>query len=364
VPRRTLVGVSLLSLSLVPAWLSSTPRSRATLSANAARESRVRSDALRRARVFDGAPFKAATVDFSRDPNAGVIDAALTTCRFLPSEPSGTTPKFDCRLPGGEKIKVKYGWTREIPAEIAGTRLLHGLGFPSDRMSRVARLQCFGCGVSPFHFRIAAGWLRLEEAFDDHLDYDRATTFTNVAVERKLPGDAIETDTEQGWAFFELSSVDPARGGASRAEIDALRLMAVFLSHWDNKPANQRLLCADRRIPCAKPILMLHDLGSDFGPYKADLDGWRSRPIWTDSASCAISMKGLPFDGGTFNDVRVSEGGRRLLAARLAPLTPAQIGALFQTAGFSDVDRWVAAFRDKVSQITVRPPCPIPAASS
>ena len=33
----------------------------------------------------------------------------------------------------------------------------------------------------------------------------------------------------------ELDRIDPAAGGSSRAEVDALRLMAVFLNHWDTK---------------------------------------------------------------------------------------------------------------------------------
>ena len=351
---RTAIGLALLSLSLGALWLSSSESSDAESAPPPSAERQARDEAFTRAKVLRPDPFKGAAFDFNADPNGGVIDTHLTSCTFQPSEPSGTTPKFDCRLDSGEKIKVKYGGTREIPAEIAATRLLQALGFPADRMSRVETVSCFGCVLSPFHLRWAAAALRLEHAFDRHLDYHHATTFSDVAVERKLPGDSIETSADKGWAFYELSRIDPARGGATTAEVDALRLIAVFLAHWDNKPANQRLICEDNHTPCGKPMAMLHDLGSDFGPYKVDLDGWGTTPIWTDSTTCTVSMANLPFDGGTFGSVGISEAGRRLLADRLKQFTHSQLEALFRAAGFTDPDSWVAAFDDKVRQIDVR----------
>ena len=53
----------------------------------------------------------------------------------------------------------------------------------------------------------------------------------------------IEAFEDQGWAWFELDRIDAARGGAPEPKIDALRLLAVLLAHWDNKGANQRLIC-------------------------------------------------------------------------------------------------------------------------
>ena len=43
-------------------------------------------------------------------------------------------------------------------------------------------------------------------------------------------------------------------------------------------------------------------------------------------------MKHLPYDGGTFQDVSVSEDGRRLLSDRLTKLTASQLTALFTYA--------------------------------
>ena len=54
-------------------------------------------------------------------------------------------------LPDGEVVKVKYGHTGEIHAELAASRLLAALGFGADRMYLVPRLRCFGCVRTPFY---------------------------------------------------------------------------------------------------------------------------------------------------------------------------------------------------------------------
>ena len=180
-----------------------------------------------------------------------------------------------------------------------------------------------------------------------------------MSVERNLDGEAIEAGNERGWAFYELDTINPSRGGATRAEIDALRLMAIFLHHWDNKSSNQRLTCAGAETAdCKHPLAMIQDVGSEFGPKKVDIDQWRSKPVWHDSAKCVVSMKGMPYNGGTFEDVAISEGGRRLLGERLRRLSANQIETLFTAAGVEDVPAWTAAFQDRVRQIVERPACP------
>jgi hypothetical protein len=322
----------------------------------------ARTDALTRARVFRNVRFDASTVDFTIDPNDEVIDSALTTCRYKPDEVTGTTPKFDCELPNGEKIKVKYGWTNEIPSEIVSTRLLDALGFGADRVSRVATLRCYGCPIQPFHMRSLAEMLGLTSYLDSRINYNSYRDFHKVSAERNLEGAPIEIGKARGWAFWELGQIDPARGGATRAEVDALRLMAVFLHHWDNKTANQRLICEGaERADCRHPLAMIQDTGSEFGPKKVDLDNWRSRPVWAnDRAQCLLSMQGLPYNGGTFHDVAISEDGRRFLAERLRQLTAEQITTLFAVASLEDVPEWVTVFQDKVRQIVERPACPAP----
>ena len=135
--------------------------------------------------------------------------------------------------------------------------------------------------------------------------------------------------------------------------------MAMFLNHWDNKAANQRLVCAGSdSADCEHPLAMIQDTGSDFGPYKMNLDHWRRTPVWADAESCTLSMKSLPFGGGTFQDVQVSEEGRKLLGDRLKQLTTRQIETLFTAAGFEDVEGWITAFQARVRQISERTACP------
>ena len=61
------------------------------------------------------------------------------------------TPKFHCEMPDGQVLKVKYGASNgELPAEVAGTRLLAALGFGADAMYVVGKVRCTGCPRSPF----------------------------------------------------------------------------------------------------------------------------------------------------------------------------------------------------------------------
>jgi hypothetical protein len=192
---------------------------------------------------------------------------------------------------------------------------------------------------------------------------------SNAAVERKLHARAIEVDDHHGWAWHELTAVDPARGGAPRADVDALRLMAVFLAHWDNKAPNQRLICLgdsgpDSTKPCDTPLLMIQDLGATFGPKKVDYLGWTHAPIWRDETGCMVSMSQLPYRGATFTDVEISEAGRQLLLSKLSAFNAEQIARLFLSSNFPDaetgeigstnVQPWVQVFQDKVAAIANR----------
>ena len=174
-----------------------------------AKEWARRNDALSRAKVFRDEPFDAASIDFAADPNRSVVEPTLTSCKYKPDEVSGTTPKFDCELPSGEKIKVKYSGSKEIPSETAATRLLHALGFGADRVSRVDVVRCYGCPIQPFHTRALLEMLNLDGYVDKRIDYSSHRDFKNVSVERNLDGEAIEVGNERGWAFYELDKIDP-----------------------------------------------------------------------------------------------------------------------------------------------------------
>jgi hypothetical protein len=277
----------------------------------------------------------------------------LDACRYLPDVPSGTTAKFDCVFAGGETLKVKYGGDPELHAEVAASRILTALGYGADDMQFVERLRCYGCPRLPFLTELISASVPAL-GLDRWPREERYTDFTWVTVERKPPLRAIETADKEGWAFWELAHMD-----APRAELDAMRLLAVFLAHWDNKAENQRLVCVDDG--CTETLAMLHDVGATLGPYKANLAGWRDRPIWADRRRCFVSMKALPWAGATFADAEISEAGRALLASRLAALSDDQVREIFRDARFPqfhsgtdderDLDAWTAAFRSRVDQI-------------
>jgi hypothetical protein len=268
---------------------------------------------------------------------------------------------------------VKYGASPELHAEVAATRLLKALGFAADDMYVVRSVRCAGCPRFPFKALQCAAVTGLERLCAGNPAESRTVrTFDPAVIERPMDGTAIEAGPGSGWSWFELDRIDPARGGSSRAEVDAFRLLAVVLAHWDNKAPNQRLICpAGREAPggaCAEPLAMIQDLGATFGPLKLDLQNWRTTAVWTDRSSCTVSMKTLPYGGATFPDRRISEAGRTLLAGLLEQLTDRQLTDLFtasrvvqfdqMSAEAQDARAWVRVFRDKVAQIRQGGACP------
>jgi hypothetical protein len=319
---------------------------------------RARLVALARARVF---------IDSGTERSETPADEI--DCRFLNTPVSGTTAKFDCTRDDGTRIRVKYGWTEEIRAGVAATHLLAALGFGAADVSMARLVRCYGCPRWPMLARQAAGRLGLDKFLKERIDYDRYSDFEWVSVERRDRHDELKFGEQEGWSWNELSAIDPSLGGATHAEVDAFRLMAMFLNHWDNKATNQRLVCPsvpgseNRTDPeetpkCDHPFAMIQDVGATFGPKKVNLQAWSESPVWADPSTCRISMKHLPYHGSTFQDVSISEEGRRLLANRLLQLTPPRLTALFTYARLDDVERWVEAFARRVDAIARRPPCP------
>jgi hypothetical protein len=344
---------------------------REVLELPADRLARVREDAIRRARVWQEPPVPIEQADLAANaPGAdGFRPDESVTCRYHYHASSGYAPKFRCVRAGGDLLKVKYGRnSREVRTEVAATRLLSTLGFGADRMYVVDLVRCYGCPLYP-HEKLGL-FNALRADYDDYRDFDMAS------IERRMPGRVLETEGKPGWSWDELARIDAARGGSTRAEVDALRLAAVFLANWDLKGANQRLVClaapgdtaADET--CARPFAYMQDVGTTFGPHSMNLEAWSERPVWAEAGSCLVNMQGLPFDGAGFGEAHISESGRLFLARRLGALSETQLQGLFLGARFHDfpyhdgaqrdVSRWVAAFRDRVRQIADRPPCPQP----
>jgi membrane-associated phospholipid phosphatase len=183
----------------------------------------------------------------------------------------------------------------------------------------------------------------------------------------------------EGWSWQELDMIDERSGGATRAQRDALKLLAVFIQHSDSKPEQQRLIClddngGDSAAPCMRPFMLINDLGLTFGRANlvnanslasANLVEWRESPVWKGSRGCVGNLpKSLT---GTLKDPVIGEDGRRFLATLLLQLSDAQLHDLFEAARFerrrsadingsgaSTVDEWVEAFKQKREEILER----------
>ena len=143
-----------------------------SLFAEEEKSSKSRASVISRAKVWTATDV--ASMDLRRGPTGpGSFEPAATVaCDYVDKQLSGASPKFACRLPDGDELKVKYGGDNgEVYAEVAASRLLWALGFPADAMYSV-RVVCRGCPEK-------VGGIRRENG-DRILD--------PAAVERKFPG--------------------------------------------------------------------------------------------------------------------------------------------------------------------------------
>jgi len=357
-----------------------------------------RINALHRAKVWADPVVPVGEADLRNNPQGpgSFPTEAEVICKFLPGKTSGRTPKFECVFEGGDVLKVKYGRNPEIQTEVAATRLLSALGFGADTVYALRRVRCFGCPEDPYVMlqclssafeevrrdcELLYGKAGPTGAFEVKVDTSKYVDFEGVAIERRKHGRVIEAEDGQGWSFDELDEAGETPLGATRAERDALRLVAVFLNNWDTRRDNQRLICLrgrgtrDPNEWCQASFAYMHDVGATFGRVggekeerKLDLEGWASVPIWKDQVACRVHIEKPRFHGATFGEATISESGRALLAGLLTQLQERQIRDLFEGARFPDVDgasasdkdvgRWVGAFQAKVRQIAESGPCP------
>ena len=321
---------------------------------------KARLAAIRRAQVW--APTPVASMDLKAGPAARDAFAfnELVTCQYRDKPMTGATPKFTCVVGKDDELKVKYGVENgEVYAEVATTRLLWALGFAADRVYPV-RVACNGCSADPH---------------TNKRETKNQVLFDPAAVERKTKGTAIEIAPDSGWVWSELDEVQEAAGGAPVAHRDALKLLAVFLQHTDNKAAQQRLVCVGgdegEDSTCEETWMMVQDVGLTFGRANlfnrrliasVNFEQWSQVPIWTDAPSCIGNL--APSQSGSLENPRISEAGRKFLADLLVQLSDAQLIDLFEAARFpqrkaasvraATSEQWVEAFKKKRDQIVNR----------
>jgi hypothetical protein len=305
-------------------------------------------------------------IDFQRGPQGrGSFPFHATVhCDYVDKTLEGHSPKFACRIGPDDEVKVKYGGRNgEVYGEVLATRLLWALGFGADRMYPV-NVICRRCPAE----------LNGIERKDNESRFDPAV------IERKMDDVELDPDRKKGWSWKELDAIDPEAGGAPVAHRDGLKLLAAFLQHTDSKPEQQRIVClgvrGSRTPPsCARPFLMISDLGLTFGRASytnanetsgVNLMAWRQTPVWKAGIGCTGNLpRSLT---GTLEDPVVSEDGRVFLARLLDQLSDRQIRDLFEVArvqlrlrspgdvdsGFATIDEWVDAFKDKRRQVGER----------
>jgi hypothetical protein len=324
-----------------------------------------RAAVIARAHVWERTNIAAADIKTGPKANDTFKFGEEITCTYVKRDLAGKSPKFMCQIGPDDEVKVKYGGANgEVYGEMAATRLLWALGFGADHMYPV-KVICRDCPA----------------AFNGTIRSEHETVFDPAVVERKMPGHAYHPD--EGWSWAELDQVDEAAGGATRAQRDALKLMAVFLQHTDSKPQQQRLICVNepktetegKPPECKHPFMMLNDVGLTFGRanrYNGETKGavnlalWSQTPVWKNPTGCVGNLpKSMT---GTLNDPVISEEGRQFLAGLLMQVTDAQLHDLFEVSrvqlrlrnpgdvmsGFATIDEWVAAFKAKRDQIVGR----------
>ena len=288
---------------------------------------------------------------------------------------TGFSPKFKCKLPDGQIVRVKYS-SRETLSEIAGTRLLWALGFYTDEVYPV-KLRCVAC-PSKNPAKPSKDEPRVEMLIE------------NAIIERNFRGKEIAIYSDQGFKWDELDQIDPKVGGSTKAETEALKLLAVIIQHTDNKASQQRIGCYAEEIEkkklfevCKKPVIMIQDLGATFGQSSKEVEssssmylrGWKSQPVWNLVKEDAYLKKNgrkicigylVPAIGGELFDPEISDEGRQFLADLLNQLTDKQIEDLFRISRAERTDEkivengqerpvrvqdWVKVFKMKRQEI-------------
>jgi len=203
----------------------------------------VKKDIMRRSKVWH--EVDVASMDMLNGPQGegSYKFNQKVPCKYEEKDPrnplGGHSPKFPCWDKAGNRLKVKYNNT-EVYGEVAATRLFWALGFYAERMYAV-QIVCENCPKDPWK---------------DKGDQKRATrTFKQATVQKRLQGEEISVNKWEGWSYDELELIDDRRGGSTRAEVDALKLLSVFVNHVDNTLNQQRILHKPER-----KVRRVHDL--------------------------------------------------------------------------------------------------------
>ena len=207
----------------------------------------------------------------------------------------------------GDKLKAMYQEqmpelalrsNAEVYGEVLATRLLSGLGFHADRIYPFVKLKCYGCPIEPWSYtRIKTGTydfrddqIRLSNRALGELERlpeDEYLLIENGIIEEKTEGVKIEVQSPNSieslggfhWTELMNANVSPEEC----LDREALSGLIAFINHMDNKPDQQRIVCAWNSKKAKKKIkakadkgtlqaedcdyikLMVQDAGSNYG---------------------------------------------------------------------------------------------------
>ena len=397
---RLMVVLGIALICATPDW-GQTPTPPNTLTVKRFVTSQEREDAIRKASVYTAK--SVADADIMAGPKQKKKEFQFhlndkVTCDFVSpgQQMGGNTPKFLCKITKVESLdgtvqtltpemddsdplKMKFGANnKEVYAEIISSRLLWALGFYTDAWYPI-RTTCNDCPEDP---EAGSG--------------SRAVrTYPQASTVRKFAGHKmyVTGKEDQGWSWKELEQLNQS----PTYQKDGLKLMASFISHSDNKPPQQRLVCDNvnvdtssnpPHVTCDQSRLVVQDVGATFGSggvftsnstAKVNLHEWSGKPVWKKVGSAtsgqppqcqAVLHKSLTAKDG-LGDPMISEEGRRFTAGLMCQLSDEQIADLFKVARVSEmpehhnndgsfkqgesediiVQQWVTAFKQKREDI-------------
>jgi hypothetical protein len=248
-----------------------------------------------------------------------------------------------------DRIKVKYlkpphpgHNTRynEVFTETAATRLLWALGFPADHSYTAGAAACVGCTADPFGDNLKDNTASVKGS---------PVTFRIVAVQRDAPFDEIDPEGDETWSWRDANGFHRTGQWTRQQKVafDAYRLALALLTYHNANDVQNRLVCAEWKAGatdpeiCARPMIMVQDLGSTFGKPRSFIFGahsrgnfknWQTQSVFAKPDRCELRHA---LDG----EKQVLQEAQALMVARLQRLDRDRVKAVFRAAGFHLMDQ-------------------------
>ena len=323
------------------------------LAASSSASRASREQAIRQAQVWLPATVSSQNLKSGPGGPLAFKPGETVTCDFVPKpHGKGSTLKFDCKLPSGRNLKVRYGaGNGEVYAQVAATRLLWALGFPPTACipsaSSAAAAPPIRSGSSARHphcpGRVRSGDDRREGRRQDHRD-------------------------EAGRGLVVARARGRGRVARRRAAGAARRAQAARRVHPTlvNKAINQRIVCLDAPR-CSQTVMMMPTSAKprprqclEQRRHRCDeFSEWAPLPIWKDSKIGCVANLPASWERDAARSAdqrRRARVSRRTAqsAQRYATARPVRLARVTTRDPHTSIDDWVAAFKRKRAEIANR----------